>query len=337
MKQASHYHSLDDGRVVCDLCPHHCRMRPGQRGICLTRENRGGTLVSTNYCRPVSTAVDPIEKKPLFHFYPGSRIFSTGPNGCTFKCGFCQNCEISQMLLDTREVSAQWLAGKAGEGGSIGIAYTYSEPVIWFETIMEVGALVRKQGLKNVMVTNGFLEPGPLRDLLSVVDAMNIDIKSMNPSFYRRICKGSLAPVLAACEAVKNAGCHLEITHLLIPGENDRPSETAELAAFIAGHLGRDTPLHLSRYFPRHAMLHPPTPEASLLRAWEIARERIDFVYIGNSTAGDREHTFCPACKELLISRRGYRISITNALAKQGGPHQKSACSTCGSPVNVVR
>jgi pyruvate formate lyase activating enzyme len=337
MKEAAWYRSLGGSRVVCDLCPHRCRMRDGQRGICLTRKNHDGKLISENYCRPVSMAIDPIEKKPLFHFFPGSRIFSAGPNGCNFKCRFCQNCEISQKLLDTREVTPRFLADGAAADGSIGIAYTYSEPTIWFETIMAVGELVRKQGLKNVMVTNGFVEQAPLAELLTVVDAMNIDIKSMNPLFYRRICKSSLDPVLKACETAKKSGCHIEITHLLIPGENDAPAETEALAGFIAEHLGKDTPLHLSRYFPRYRMVYAPTPEKTLMQAWEIAKDRLDFVYIGNCPIPGKEDTFCPSCGAVLIRRNGYRIKLTDSLIKskeQDG--EKSKCGKCGNEVAIV-
>ncbi|MBN1130536.1 MAG: AmmeMemoRadiSam system radical SAM enzyme [Chitinispirillaceae bacterium] len=336
MKQAAYYQRLNNRRVQCDLCPHHCRIRPGRRGICLTRENIDGSLVSSNFCRPLSLAVDPIEKKPLYHFFPGSSIFSTGPNGCTFKCSFCQNCEISQELLTAREVTPRWLADKVASSGAIGIAYTYSEPIIWFETIMEVGARVRDMGLKNVMVTNGFIEPAPLADLLTLVDAMNIDIKSMNPAFYRRICKGSLEPVLAACEMVKRAGCHLEITHLLIPGENDDPAETESLASFIASHLGKDTPLHLSRYFPRYRMNHASTPEPLLVRAHEIALQHLDFVYLGNMAAAGKENTWCPGCGTLLISRQGYRTLVTDSLVAPGAPQGKPTCGECGREIAMV-
>ena len=337
MKEASHYLAFENGRVRCDLCPHHCRMRSGQRGICLTRKNHGGKLIAENYCRPVSMAIDPIEKKPLFHFFPGSTIFSTGPNGCTFKCGFCQNCEISQAVLPAREVTARFMVESAATNGSIGIAYTYSEPAIWFETIMEVGALVRKQGRKNVMVTNGFIEQAPLAELLTVVDAMNIDIKSMNPSFYRRICKGSLDPVLKACETVKKSGCHLEITNLLIPGENDDPAETEALAGFMAEHLGKDTPLHLSRYFPRYRMNHDATPEALLLHAWEIAKNHLDYVYIGNCVIPDKEDTRCPGCGAVLIRRNGYRVKLTDSLIKSDGQDaEKPKCAKCGAVVAIV-
>ena len=334
MKEASFYLKLPDNRVQCTLCPHHCKIREKQHGFCISRENIGGRLIAANYCRPVSSALDPIEKKPLFHFFPGASIFSTGPNGCTFKCSFCQNHEISQTELPSREVTAERLAETAAERRSIGIAYTYSEPVIWFETIMDVGTRVKKDGLKNVMVTNGFIEPAPLNDLLSIVDAMNIDIKSMNPSFYRRICKGSLAPVLKTCETVKKAGCHLEITNLLITGENDEQKETAALADFMATNLGSDTPLHISRYFPRHLMSHDPTPAPVLERAWEIAHNRLEYVYVGNITAGDKEHTFCPGCGELLISRSGYSVCITGSLVKT--PAGRALCNKCNRLINIV-
>lgn len=334
MKEAAYYSKLPDNRVLCGLCPHHCKIRAGQSGFCITRENIGGKLIAANYCRPVSTAIDPIEKKPLFHFYPGSSIFSTGPNGCTFKCNFCQNCEISQEKIITQEITPEKFVRMVTQSGSMGIAYTYSEPTIWYETIMDIGPRIKTLGLKNVMVTNGYIEPQPLADLLSIVDAMNIDIKSMNPLFYRRLCKGSLEEVLRTCETVKKAGCHLEITNLLIPGENDDPKETEALADFIATHLGTDTPLHISRYFPRYRMDHAPTPSALLERAWAIAHDRLDYVYVGNVGIGEKEDTFCPSCGELLISRHGYDIRLTKNLSITPGnqPH----CDKCNRLINIV-
>lgn len=327
---AAWYDVLDDGRVRCGLCPHHCTLADGARGICLTRQAFDGRLVSLNYCRPVSTATDPIEKKPLYHFLPGASIYSTGPNGCTMKCAFCQNCDISQEVLPTRETTAEDLAGAAVESGTAGVAYTYSEPYIWFETIMEVGALVRDAGLVNVMVTNGFMEPGPLSELLTVVDAMNIDIKSMNPAFYRQLCKADLAPVLRSCEQVKAAGCHLEVTNLLIPGENDSEEDVSALISFVAKHLGRNTPLHISRYFPRHKMRHAATPEPSLSRACEFARAELDFVYLGNiSGAAD---TSCPSCDTTLVGRRGYSVHVSDVLRSRDGG--EAYCGACGTAVN---
>ena len=337
MKEASYYTVLENNGVRCELCPHYCTMREGRRGICLTRENSGGTLNASNYCRPVSTAIDPIEKKPLYHFFPGSSIFSTGPSGCNFKCSFCQNYEISQQALNFPEIPVGRFVQMVEESAAIGIAYTYTEPAVWFETIMDLGPKVRERGLKNVMVTNGFIEERPLSDLLSVIDAMNIDIKSMNPAFYRRTCKGSLAPVLRTCEIVRKAGCHLEITNLLITGENDDPAETEDLAKFIAENLGPDTPLHISRYFPRFHMDHAPTQPASLERAWEIARKRLDYVYLGNIGASDKENTLCPKCGALLVSRQGYTIRPSPILGRRPDDQTgKPLCAKCGHQITMV-
>ena len=333
MKEAAYYTVLDTTKIRCDLCPHHCVLTEGKRGICLTRKNEGGLLASLNYCRPVSTAIDPIEKKPLYHFFPGSRIFSSGPNGCTFKCLFCQNCEISQEILPTREVSAVSLADEIVQSGTIGVAYTYSEPYIWFETIMEVGRIVKNHGLKNVMVTNGFMEPAPLKELLTIVDAMNIDIKSIRTEFYKKLCKARLEPVLRTCETVKKS-CHLEITTLIIPGENDTPGEIRELADYVAANLGRDTPLHFSRYFPRYKMNAPSTGADTLLHAWEIAREKLDYVYVGNMGTEDKSNTFCPSCGSLLIKRMGYSVTLTPGLTSTS-PDQTASCPACGCKTNI--
>ena len=328
---------MPGSRVECVLCPHHCKIPDGRRGFCLTRENINGRLIAANYCRPVATAIDPIEKKPLYHFHPGTSIFSTGPNGCTFKCAFCQNHEIAQSILQCDEIAAERFVEMITESNTLGIAYTYSEPTIWFETIMEIGGRIKNLGLKNVMVTNGYVEEPPLRDLLTVIDAWNIDIKSMNPDFYRRLCKGTLDPVLRACEIVKKAGGHLEITHLLIPGENDDPAETRRLADFIVGHIGVDTPLHISRYFPRHRMDHSPTPAALLDRAFAIARERLLFVYVDNMPAGDRENTYCPTCGALLIARTGYQVTRTPKLEPTtSGSGGLPRCGACGTTIPII-
>jgi len=333
-KEAAYAETLDSRKVRCTLCPHHCLISAGKTGICSTRQNHDGRLVSANYCRPVSTAVDPIEKKPLYHFYPDSTIFSTGPNGCTFTCDFCQNWEIAQTLITTPYVPADRLVQQVVDSGTNGIAYTYSEPYIWYETIMEVGAAIRSRGLVNVMVSNGFMEPNPLRDLLSVVDAFNIDIKSMNPSFYRRLCKGRLEPVLRSCEQIRSAGCHLEVTTLLIPGENDSETEIRSLVDFIAGTLGRDTPLHLSRYFPRHRLRAEATPLSSLRRANEIARERLDYVYLGNMLSEKGSDTLCPSCGTTLIRRTGYATEVTGRLRRKGNDAM-AACTECGKEISI--
>jgi pyruvate formate lyase activating enzyme len=334
MKTASYFSVLDSKKVRCELCPHHCLLTDGKRGLCLTRRNIGGELVSLNYCRPVSSHIDPIEKKPLYHFYPGSQIYSCGPNGCTFKCSFCQNCDIAQSIVSTREITVEAFAEAIIESGTIGVAYTYSEPYIWFETIMDVGKIVKDHGLKNVLVTNGFMEPKPLADLAGVIDAMNIDIKSMRPEFYRKLCKAELDPVLRTCEMAKKK-CHIEITNLVISGENDTEEDFRNLTDFIAVNLGKDTPLHFSRYFPRHKATYPATDGSTLLRAWEIARERLDFVYLGNIDALEKANTYCPSCGNVLIKRSGYAILPVKGL-KTDAAQNTASCPACGVPTNIL-
>jgi pyruvate formate lyase activating enzyme len=334
MREASFATRLENSVVRCELCPHHCVCTPGKRGLCLTRQNIDGRLYSLNYCRPVSSAVDPIEKKPLFHFYPGSSIFSCGPNGCTFKCVFCQNHDLVDRIVPTSEISIEAFVKMIVESGTKGIAYTYSEPSIWFETIMDVGAQVKKNGLNNVLVTNGFMEPAPLSELCSVVDAMNIDIKSMRPDFYRKLCKAELMPVLRTCETVKKK-CHLEITNLVVTGENDTVKDFEELTDFISTHLGKDTPLHISRYFPRHKAFFPATSEKTLLAAWEIARQKLDYVYIGNIELPDKANTYCPSCRTLLIKRTGFVAQPSPGLSPiaAGAP---ATCPECGFKTNIL-
>jgi pyruvate formate lyase activating enzyme len=247
---------------------------------------------------------------------------------------FCQNCEISQKVVPAKEIPALELAKDAIDSRTIGIAYTYSEPYTWFETIMEVAPVIREKGLKNVMVTNGFMEPGPLSSLLDFIDAMNIDIKSINPAFYRRLCKARLEPVLRSCEQAKKK-CHIEITNLLIPGENDSEKDIKDLVDYIAENLGKDTPLHFSRYFPRYKMDLRPTPSSSLRRAKEIACDKLDYVYVGNIEIDDCSNTCCPTCKSLLIKRCGYAVSVENSLIrnkKTGAAH----CGRCNFRTNIT-
>ena len=336
MKTADYFTVVSgaEKKVRCDLCPHRCLLTDGKTGICMVRRNEGGVLCTLTYFRPVSTAIDPIEKKPLYHFYPGSTIFSSGPNGCTFKCAFCQNCEISQMVQPTREIPAKKFADMIINSRSIGIAYTYSEPYVWFETIMEVGRIVKECGLKNVMVTNGFMEQKPLKDLLTIIDAMNIDIKSINPGFYRRLCKARLEPVLKTCEEVKK-NCHLEITNLLIPGENDSEKDIKGIVDYIGANLGKDTPLHFSRYFPRHKMHVLPTHQKTLLLAYEIAKEKLDYVYLGNVETDHGSNTCCPSCTLLMITRNGYTVSMDPRINKNPATNT-ARCPRCGFQTNIV-
>jgi pyruvate formate lyase activating enzyme len=293
--------------IRCLLCPHACLLAPGQRGICRGREHRQERLVATTFGRITSCAVDPIEKKPLYHFLPGTKVLSVGTVGCNLSCSFCQNWQISQQDAPTQSLEPGELVELAtklqGQDPSmVGIAYTYSEPLIWYEYIQEAAKLAHQKGLYNVVVSNGFINPEPLKALLPLLDAANIDLKAFSNTFYRRWCKGAAAPPRQSAKLLKES-CHLELTCLLIPGANDSPEEISQLVDWIADNLGQDVPLHLSRYFPSFKMDRPPTPIETMTRALEIAKGKLNYVYLGNVEAAP--DTDCPFCGARVISRRG--------------------------------
>jgi pyruvate formate lyase activating enzyme len=296
-----------NGQAACDLCPIGCRLREGQLGPCGTRTNRGGVMQPLHYGRVATMALDPIEKKPLYHFHPGRDILSVAAPGCNLHCLFCQNWSLSQRPeAPTRPATPQDLVAEAQRLGSVGLAFTYSEPLVWFEFVRDAALAARAAGLVVVLVTNGYLNPAPLAELLPLVDAANIDLKSMDDRFYRRVCRARLEPVLAAIRQFTAAGVHVELTNLVIPGHNDDVASLDRLVDFVAG-LGRPVPLHFSAYRPAWRLQAPPTPPATLLRARERARRRLDWVYLGNiATAGGRDSR-CPACGDLLVDRSGYR------------------------------
>ncbi|NLG84200.1 MAG: AmmeMemoRadiSam system radical SAM enzyme, partial [Firmicutes bacterium] len=247
--------------VRCLLCPHACRLRDGQAGLCRVRRREGEKFYTLNYARVTALALDPIEKKPLYHFYPGSAILSAGTFGCNFACGFCQNWTISQEEAPSEVIAPAHLvalAERERDVGNIGLAYTYSEPSVWWEYVFDAAVLARERGLVNVLVTNGFLNPDPLHALLPYLDGVNMDLKGPE-EFYRRVCRGRLAPVEAFAEAVLAAGVHLELTNLLIPGYNDSEEDLRDLVDWVAG-LDPEIPLHFSRYFPQYRFTAPPTP-----------------------------------------------------------------------------
>lgn len=283
MKEALWYEKLRDGKVHCHLCPYNCIIQDDDVGVCGVRKNVKGTLYSLVYNKTTSVALDPVEKKPLYHYHPGEFILSLGTSGCNFHCDFCQNWEISQAPdAPSRDITAQEAVDKAKSLGSFGVAYTYNEPFIWYEFVLECSRLARRNGLENVLVTNGYISPQPLEELLPYIDAMNIDIKSMDDEFYRKLCKGRLAPVLHTA-ARSHKSCHIEITNLVIPGLNDRDDNFERLRDWICQSLGDDVPLHFSRYFPCYRMKEPPpTPLATLARAERIAKKRLRYVYLGN-------------------------------------------------------
>ncbi|MFZ5596792.1 MAG: AmmeMemoRadiSam system radical SAM enzyme [Bacillota bacterium] len=330
-KEVFFYEKLEDGRTLCKVCPKMCGIRPGHRGFCRVRENRDGVLYAVNYGRCTAYAMDPIEKKPLYHFHPGTVILSLGTMGCNLRCGFCQNWEIAHgdpgsVYITPEQAVESALAERRDGVPCIGLAYTYSEPFMWYEYVYDTAVLARERGLKNVLVTNGYVNSEPLERLLPYIDAMNIDVKGFTDKYYRDSCAGRLDPVIRTVES--SAGrCHLEITTLLVPGLNDDPGEIKALAVWLYG-LGRDIPLHFSRYFPNYKFNLKPTPKETLLMARDIAREYLDFVYIGNAPELDGGSTHCPDCSAVVIERSGYRTRVTGLDGKR--------CARCGGDVGVV-
>jgi pyruvate formate lyase activating enzyme len=326
--EAQYYIKKPDNKVECLLCPHNCVIPKDKSGICGARKNIDGKLVSLIYGEVTAVSMDPIEKKPLYHFYPGSDILSIGTKGCNFKCLFCQNYHISQdMNAKSEYYSPEEIVKVAIERRSIGIAYTYSEPFIWYEYVMDCSMLARENNLKNVFVTNGFINPDPLNDILRYADAVNIDLKTFRDETYRKISKGKLSNVL---DTIKTAAskCHVELTTLIVTGINDEIKEMKDIIDFIYS-VNPDMPWHISRYYPSYKYNAPATDINFILRVYEEARKKLNFVYCGNvaSSYGGSD-TICPKCKTAVISRNGYDISI-NSL-------KNGKCSKCGESINIL-
>jgi pyruvate formate lyase activating enzyme len=320
----------NEGNIRCLLCPHLCLITPGGRGICGVRENCEGEIKLMTSGVISGYALDPIEKKPLYHFFPGSVILSVGSYGCNLKCDFCQNYHISQNVPsgEARRLEPEELVRQASElRGNIGIAYTYNEPVIWYEYIAECARLAALEGLKNVMVSNGYIRSEPLKELTELIDAFNIDLKSFSNEFYRRYTGATLKPVLEAIKMISASGRHLEITTLILPGLNDSPDEIRQAAEWIAVNAGKGVPLHLSRYFPMYRRSDPATPPETILRLKEIAEEYLDYVYTGNMPGTDGgSDTRCPSCQSVVIRRSGYSTRIT-------GLTDEGKCQKCGEKI----
>lgn len=329
IKEAMYYKKAENGLTVCYLCPHNCHLKEGVTGKCGVRRVMEGKLNTINYGEVSSIALDPIEKKPLYHFKPGSNILSLGSFGCNFSCGFCQNYTISMDRPDTRYVSPQELLNLAlevRERGSCGVAFTYNEPSIWYEYIYDFIRLKERERaeLDVVLVSNGYITLEPLREILPHISAMNIDLKSFGESFYREVCGGRKEYVLETIEeAVK--GCHVEITTLVIDDYNSSVDEIRELAKWLSS-LNRDVPLHLSRYYPSHKFDAPPTSVESILKLRDEARKYLNYVYAGN-VPGEENDTLCPNCQEKLVERKGY--SLRSHLGE-------NKCPNCGERVNIV-
>ena len=316
--------------VQCELCPKGCVIEPGQSGECRIRVNIDGRLVAVTYGHPCSVHVDPVEKKPLFHFLPGTAILSLATVGCNLHCKNCQNWEISQENPENvpgQELPPENIPLLAKKESCLSVAYTYTDPIVFYEYTLDSCIKVREAGLKNVLVTAGYINKEPWQKLLRYVDGAKIDLKSMSEAFYRDICGATLAPVLDACVTAKSMGVLCEPTNLVISTLNDSDEDFKKLARWIVENMGKDTPLHFSRFFPNYQMKNlPPTPAETLDRGKEIAHaEGLHYVYIGNISRPNAENTYCPSCRNLLVERRGYTV-LQNTI-------RAGKCPQCGTEI----
>ena len=321
MIEAKYYGSINNDRVRCKLCPQHCLIPPGDYGMCRSRYNRDGVLYAVNYGRAVSLGVDPVEKKPLYHYRPNSNVLSLGCNTCNLACDFCQNYTISQQETNTIEVSPDKIIDICLKHHVKSVAFTYSEPLTWYEFILECTRLLKDNNIDVILVTNGYLNQEPLKEILPYIDAMNIDLKAMNNEFYKNIVQGQVHPVLEFIKAAYSQ-CHIEITNLLIPGENTDLKSINELVEFIAG-LNKDIPLHFSKYFPAYKRTTPPTSTKTLSLARKEALKKLNYVYLGNVLTNSESNTYCPNCRTLLIERHAFNVMIRNLT--------KNQCSNCNT------
>lgn len=314
-------------KTECLLCPHYCKLSAGKAGICGARKSDGEKIDLLTYGIISGYALDPVEKKPLYHFYPGTNILSLGSYGCNMKCDFCQNYNISQRILagfSSRTEPEKIIKNAVDSLNNIGIAFTYNEPVIWFEFIRDVAHKAKKRGLRIVLVSNGYVNREPLEEIISFTDAFNIDLKAFNDSFYRKLTGADPEPVKNTLKQIAHSGRHLEITTLIIPGQNDDEKEMAMEAEWIAGELGKDVPLHLSRYFPIYKREDPATPAETIKKLFETASKYLTYVYIGNMVSKGGQDTKCPKCGKLVTRRSGYNIKLMNL-------DQKGRCTGCGT------
>lgn len=330
MMEGKYFEKLS-GKIKCKLCPQNCIIKEDKYGICMVRKNENGKLIAENYGKISALHPDPIEKKPLYHFHPGQTILSVGTFGCNLKCRFCQNYDISQSkvtdLLNRETYKPGDIVTMATDmENNHGIAYTYNEPIIWFEFIMETAEKAHHERLYNVMVTNGYVNQEPLNDLLPVIDAWNVDLKAFNENFYKKYTSSSLSPVKESIKNIKKAGKHLEITNLVIPTLNDDENEFREMVKWITDETGKDTVLHISRYFPTYRMDIPATPVTTLQHYYEIASEYLHYVFLGNVASSIGKDTYCPECNNLIISRSGYNTQI-KGLTTQGH------CTNCNKKI----
>lgn len=320
--------TLNDNKIQCTICPRKCKLSEGQRGFCQIRQNLEGNVVLTSYGYNTGLSVDPIEKKPLYHFYPGSRVLSFGTLGCNMGCQFCQNWHISKSKADPRinQTDPQKIAELAQKLGCKSVAFTYNDPVIFFEYAIDTAKICRDMGIKTVAVTAGYISPEPRKEFFAHMDATNIDLKGFNEEFYKRNCLAKLGPILETIKYVKNeTNCWLELTTLLIEGENDSDEEITKECSWIVENLGVDVPLHFSAFYPAYKFMdRRPTSLAILLRAYNIAKKAgIRYVYTGNTLDRETSTTYCHSCSKPVIIRDGYSLGDCNL--------EKNHCKFCGS------
>jgi pyruvate formate lyase activating enzyme len=328
-REASWYKKLEEGRVECELCPQACTVADMERGMCGVRENRGGTYYTLVHGRACAVHVDPIEKKPFFHVMPGEKAFSYSTAGCNVECKFCQNWELSQFRpeqVQAYDLPPRTLVRVAKQNGARLTAATYGEPVVFWEYVRDAAVAANAAGLKPTVVSNGFIQEKALREVLPLLSAVKVDLKSFTDEFYRQQVRGRLEPVLKSLQIIRDAGVWLEIVVLLVPTLNDSAAEVGELTRWVKTKLGSDVPVHFTRFHPTYRLTDlPPTPVATLERAWKIGRDAgLDFVYLGNVPGHPGENTVCPGCGEILIRRVGFRV-IKNNLGRGACPdcHRK--------------
>lgn len=331
-KEASFW-AREGEKVRCGLCPHRCAIADGKRGLCGVRESRKGKLYSLIYGKASSIHPDPIEKKPLYHFMPGTTSISLGSIGCNLFCMHCQNWSISKAKygqFELTDVTPEDVVRYARDSGAKSVSWTYNEPTIWHEFTTVASKAAHAAGLKTNYVTNGYINEEPLRELKGVIDAMNIDVKGFSEDFYRQVCGGRLAPVLSACKVAREMGIHVELTYLIIPEHNDSKDEISGFCKWVASDLGRDVPVHFSAFHPDYKFTRVPrTSEKTMTDAYEIAAGiGLEFVYLGNIWAGDRDDTYCPSCKTKVIDRDGFGVRQMNLKGDR--------CGKCGGALNLV-
>jgi pyruvate formate lyase activating enzyme len=333
MKEALYYKTLENNKVQCFLCPHNCIIKDNKRGICGVRKNSGGKLYSENYGEITALGIDPIEKKPLYHFYPGRNILSLGSIGCNLKCFFCQNWEISQTTPDNAGRKKTYkvddivkLATQRKD--NVGVAYTYNEPVIYYEFMMDVAKEIKKKGLQNVVVTNGFINPEPLDELMEYIDGFSVDLKGFTDKFYKKHTGGTFEPIKRSLIKLRETGKFLEVINLIIPTLNDDRVQFEEMMKWIKDNLGENTILHLSRYFPGYKSTIEPTAPSTMKEFYYLASKYLNYVYVGNISMEEGSNTYCHQCNSLLVRRDGY-FTQTPGLDEEG------KCIHCGNKVFI--